>query len=90
MKKNWKKKKVIQKVVKYAVKHKNEIKWIFKGKQKIENTKNNKLKVFYVVHGYFIKSSRLKSNTLVWIDVASYPYKVTWMKLRSLKYCSRY
>ena len=38
-----------------------------------------------VVHGYFIKSARLKSNTVVWIDVASYPYKVTRMKLRSLK-----
>ena len=61
-----------------------------RASKKEKTQKNNKLKVFYVVHGYFIKSSRLKSNTLVWIDVASYPYKVTWMKLRSLKYCSRY
>ena len=52
-------------------------------KEKTQTPANSKC--FNVVHGYFIKSARLKSNTVVWIDVASYPYKVTRMKLRSLK-----
>ena len=57
-------------------------------KEKTQKPKNTKC--FNVVHGYFIKSARLKSNTVVSIDKASYPYKVTWMKLISLKYCPRH
>ena len=41
-------------------------------KDKIQKPTNSKC--FNVVHGYFIKSASLKSNTVVWIDVASYPY----------------